>query len=254
MLTLLLSLLALNTAQAQSLSEDAIYAGHVVAADGQAWKSTIGLSYSTGSCSGVFIEDNVILTAAHCKIVAESDLTITMYKENNPDLVEYISLTPEDYKYTAHPGYVLSQYGASTNDIAVIYLKNKYIPEGFTPAPILTSSVADAGNPGRAAYAVGLGGIGHSRSATRLTFAQGTFTQYENGGAVRVDFPGSGVCPGDSGGPVFAKAGGKLYVAALNMQIQVNVGGNCGTVLYASLITADRYNWFMRVLRAQRGY
>lgn len=254
MLPLLLSLLALIPAHAKNLAEDAIYAGHSVAADGQAWKSTVGLSYSTGSCSGVFIEENVILTAAHCSVGVNSDLTITMYKENDPEKAEYLFLSPEDFKYTAHPGYVKSTYSSSNNDIAVIYLKNKTIPEGFTPAPLLTSSNASAGDPGRTAYSVGLGGTGHDVSATKLTFAQGTFTNYEYGGAVRIDFRNSGVCPGDSGGPVFAKANGTLYVAALNMQIQTNIGGNCGTVLYASVITGERYNWFMRVIRQQRGY
>ncbi len=257
MLSLLVALLSLSPVAAHadmSLAEDAIYAGHNVAADGQAWKSTVGLSYSTGSCSGVFIEENVILTAAHCAVRADSTLTITMYKENDPDQAEYMVLESTDFKYTAHPGYVKSLYDASTNDIAVIYLKTRTIPEGFTPAQVLTASNTSAGDPGRAAYAVGLGGIGHNVDAKKLSFAQGTFTQYMNGGAVRVDFRNSGVCPGDSGGPVFAKANGTLYVAALNMQIQVNIGGNCGTVLYASVITGERYNWFTRVIRAQRGY
>jgi V8-like Glu-specific endopeptidase len=254
MLTLLLSLLALTPAHANELAEDAIYNGHAVAADGQTWKSTVGLSYSTGGCSGVFIEENVILTAAHCAIKADSELTLTMYKENDPEKVEYIYLAKEDFKYTSHPGYVKSLYSASTNDIAVIYLKNKTIPEGFTPAQVLTASNTSAGDIGRAAYSAGLGGTGHDVNATKLTFAQGTFTSYEYGGAVRIDFRGSGVCPGDSGGPVFAKAGGVLYVAALNMQIETNIGGNCGTVLYASVINAERYNWFTRVIKAQRGY
>jgi hypothetical protein len=53
----------------------------------------------------------------------------------------------------------------------------------------------------------------------------------------------SGICGGDSGGPVFVSQDGQLYLSALNSAVDNNLGGTCGNRRYANAITGDRYDW-----------
>lgn len=253
----LLKLLALSflltvTASAEEARVwQTIYRGKAVEAGGQSWKSTVGLHFIAEdgrlyACSGVFIEDDVLLTAAHCRIKNKGSVEITFYRENSTDSETFYA-DGDDYFFRAHPRYRKARYDAGTDDLAVLVLKNLRQPEGFSPSPVLHSGLNSAILPGRQISVVGAGRTERGNSSDRLYFAQGKIASYEPGDVMRVTFPsGVGVCGGDSGGPVFVKDNyGTLHLAALTTAVEVNLRNTCGTVLYANFISDTRYDWIL---------
>ena len=53
--------------------------GRAVAPSGQTWRHTVGLEFAVPAgienCSGVIVEDDLILTAAHCRIPRNSPVS-----------------------------------------------------------------------------------------------------------------------------------------------------------------------------------
>ena len=256
---LLLSLLFTSTALAE-LSEDAVYRGKAVAADGQAWRSTVNLAYESaggnwGGCSGTWIDDDVILTAAHCRVKNGGQLVVKMYKQNDKEQAEQIWLEGGDFHFTAHPRYVKSSsYDPGSDDIGVIVLKRERLPDGFSVAQFHTAGIRNAADPGRTAFAVGTGRNERGAQTDRILFAQGTISNYETGGVMVVSFQnGQGICGGDSGGPLFVQHGRELYLSAVITAVAANLGHGCGDRLYTNVITAERYNWIQARVRNVRG-
>jgi hypothetical protein len=137
--------LALLTAT-PALASDArvfetIYRGKAVDRAGLSWKSTVSLNFDSPdgkwyACSGVFIAQDVILTAAHCRIKDEGTVQIKLFKENSPSAT-IIYAEGKEFQYRAHPRYRKGAYDAGTDDIGVLVLKNARLPEDFLPNPIL---------------------------------------------------------------------------------------------------------------------
>ncbi len=249
----LLLLLLASPAQAQ-VAQDAIYMGKPTASDGSTWKSTVGLNFTTNSgggafCSGVFISDDLIVTAAHCQIKSGGTLAIMLYPKNGSE-AKTIWLEGRDFVAHNHPNY---RESSSTNedDVAFVILRSERLPyeEGFEPANIFHSGVKSAADAGRTATVVGLGRNHRGELGSRVTFAQGQIMGYGSTGSVmEINFTnGQGACGGDSGGPVFVQSGKELYLAALSTATYANLPGSskCGTTLFANVLTAARYNWIM---------
>lgn len=256
---LLLSLLFTSPALAE-LAEDAVYRGKAVAADGQAWRSTVNLAYETaggswGGCTGTFIDDDVILTAAHCRVKNGGQLVVRMYRQNDKEQPEQMWLEGGDFHFTAHPRYVKSSsYDPGSDDIGVIVLKRERLPDGFSVAQFHTAGIRNAADPGRTAFAVGTGRNERGAQTDRILFAQGTISNYETGGVMVVSFQnGQGICGGDSGGPLFVQHGRELYLSAVITAVAANLGQGCGDRLYTNVITAERYNWIQARVRNVRG-
>lgn len=234
------------------LAEDTVYRGKAVAADGHAWRSTVNLAYEAagaggnwGGCTGVWIDEDTILTAAHCRVRNGGTLVIKGYKQNDKDQAEQLWLEGGDFEFAAHPRYVKSSaYDPGSDDVAVILLKRERLPEGFSVAAFHTASIRSAADPGRTAFAVGTGRNERGTQTDRIYFAQGMISNYEQGGVMVVSFQnGQGICGGDSGGPVFVQHGRALYLSAVNTAVAANLGHGCGDRLYTNVITAERYNW-----------
>lgn len=245
MLTLILSLLVLTPAHANALAEDAIYRGTAVGNTGQAWKSSVKLEYNGTMCSGVFMTEDTILTAAHCPISNVAILTVKLFRDNNPASSDFIDLEPGEFTYTKHPRYRPVGGGmAGVNDIAVVVLKNKSLPEGFSPAELQTSSDERASDPGETAFMVGAGLKGDGNFADRLFFSKGSIRGYQNGSVMIVEiFDRQGICGGDSGGPVFVSVNGRLKLAGVINSTFDDIGKECGTTVNITTITAEIYNW-----------
>ncbi|MGZ3650998.1 MAG: trypsin-like serine protease, partial [Bdellovibrionota bacterium] len=204
-----------------------------------------GRSYA---CTGVFVETDLILTAAHCRIKNGGRVDITLYKNNDPGAAQVIEVTGADFQYAANPRYrKASAYDPGSDDIGLLVLKSQSLPDGFEVAPLQTSAIVSASDPGRPVFVAGTGVTHTGAFADRILFAQGTITTYLDGSVLQINFPyGVGVCGGDSGGPVFVRSNGHLYLSALVTSTPTDLGSECGNSLYANGITADRYNWVQK--------
>jgi len=253
MLKLLLALLVLLPISAHALNipkENAIYRGTPVAPGGQGWKSTAKLSIGGGICTGVFIAHDLILTAAHCGDSAPwVDLEVTLFFENS-EVATQLVIPQGQYKFYPHPEYVADYTNKKdTNDLALIVLKGETLPADFIPAEFFTS--ADA-SPPAIAYLVGAGLTHQGEVSSRLYFTKGSIDGYLEGDLMRIrTVPGQGLCKGDSGSPVFKPVGTALKLTAISVSVTFNLNKECGSIVYATYITQERYDWIM--LAAEEG-
>jgi secreted trypsin-like serine protease len=243
-------LVAAQALAAAPIAQDAIYRGHPVGAGGTSWRSTVGLNLEASNgqwfaCTGVFLETDVILTAAHCAegITNASNIYVNLYKENSTAVTTLYPDPGTEVRILAHPGY--AKYTTpSADDLAVIVLRNQTLPDGFRPALVQGKEQADASNNGETATVVGTGRNEKNAMSDRVYYAQGTFSSYQTGDIAVIDFTSDqGICGGDSGGPIFVSQGGQLYLSALNTAVDNNLGNSCGNRMYANAITSERYDW-----------
>lgn len=256
-----LTLLSSLHAFASDLSEDVIYRGRPVAADGQAWKSTVSLAYQLNNgqwhgCSGTWISSDMILTAAHCEVSNRGSLSIEQWESNDGAKKQQLWLEGKEhaFEFHKHPRYIPSSgYDFGANDIAILVLKETSIPDGFEVASVYHSGVKAAGDPGRALFIAGAGRTERGEGRDMIRFAQGVIDGYEGESRMRVSFPnGQGVCKGDSGGPFFVRSGKELYLAGVLANMMSAPGSHCGQTAYGTVLTAERYDWAMARYRGVR--
>lgn len=227
----------------------AVFGGEALSGHSQSWKSTVFLEYAGGNCSAVFVRSDVVLTAAHCNIQNNSWLRIKFYPENSPAYTVK-ELSSSDFLFSKHPEFRDdNKFEPTKNDIAVIVLRNSLLSPPFAPAIIQGKAQAQASDPGKAIYAVGMGEVGSGKLGDRLKFAKGIVRAFYAGEQILADLEqGSGICLGDSGGPVFVSDEyGQLFLTGLSTGTSGSIGisgtENCGSRLYITAISAGRMSW-----------
>ncbi len=174
--------------------------------------------YPQGSCTGVLLADNVVLTARHC-VSSTQDGGIACSKDGTPISGGGVR---RDYAATslaiitgpflsnkaAARGQQVFHTGATNlcnNDIAIIVL-DRHIPDAVI-SPIRLKS---APVKGEKLLAVGWGvsntsGRGRKRRADIPITAVGPVTSSTSGTVASNEFAiGEGICSGDSGGPAYS--------------------------------------------------
>ena len=157
-------------------------------------------------CTGTFITENIVLTAAHCIKEAPFKMRI-VYSENSSDKSARHSGVAE---VLIHESYVKGA-ATSTNDIALIKIQGKR-PSDYSVSTI-TTMPATTENFSLLSIGYGLtdnklddGGILRRVMTTGISYdpSSPTFTIDQS--------VGTGVCQGDSGGPGFVLKDGKFSV------------------------------------------
>lgn len=153
----------------------------------------------TMTCTGTVIDDDLILTAHHCLVARGS------HGEFTPKLLDAAQIHVElggDYFAWGEVGVrhiVAPPCGESggAGDVAVLVLTRKLIGLS-TMAPRLEAPP----KVGEEVYPVGFGRCALSGDAIRRKSRDGGPIRAVTGETLHVD---ASICPGDSGGPVFAK-------------------------------------------------
>lgn len=247
---LLLSLISAHPAFAVDLVHKATFNGQPVAANGKSWKSTARIhAYVNGQytfCTGVFLERDLLITAAHCRLENDNITSIDLFRGNDPDPV-IIPLGAGTYSYARHPSYrkvAREDYTPTPNDLAIIVLKSERLPDDFQPADILTQQNVSASDPGKPALLVGAGTTQSGEMSDRLYFVQGKIEFYAEGSLAIVGFPGrTGTCGGDSGGPLFVKNGSELLLLGILISSTDDLNVQCGTRATFNTLSATKFNW-----------
>lgn len=168
-------------------------------------------AYSSQLCTGSLLDNNTVMTAAHCLgsnvdgmfIMFDTQLSGTSERRQADQMAA--SLIWQDQ--------LAKNQDPVTGDIALIHFKGT-VPAGYAPATFLT----DASLLKKNAKVV-LAGYGISNGTTRegagtLRAAFSTISDPKSDvGEVQLDQRnGSGACHGDSGGPAYIYRGGQYFL------------------------------------------
>ena len=197
-------------------TSNAIVGGHPVANTLATGKYLVGLfAPRFGNCTGVIIDQDLILTAAHCLPSNPESLTVVF----SANLLE---ARPENMRAVlaakVFPAWITNQNKKSNRgDLALVRIQGN-LPTGFFPAFLLTSSqyLQDKSFTLLAGYGLNSGIDPNSYPGIlREVFTTISYSNYSPTEILLSQLDGKGSCTGDSGGPAFILLNGNYYLWGL---------------------------------------
>lgn len=162
----------------------------------------------TSVCSGTLIAPTKILTAAHCLPAGTSRVLVGVWTASGS-----VAGRPAR-AWAVHPQFARTS-SALVNDAAVIVMGSPM------PNPTMAVMVSSTSSAGQGVYIAGWGAPGFDLAVgfTTLTAVSDISLRYSYSGAL------SNTCVGDSGGPVYRRAGGRAAVVGITSS---GTASNCG--------------------------
>jgi hypothetical protein len=201
------------------------------------------------ACTGTALARNLVLTAAHCVLQGASNTVLTRGEGRDPKRMRVLQALP-------HPDFNDAGPVMPTADLALLKLAEP-LSARMAPAPLGTRSVILIGERFIVAgYGVTSeeGQFGILRAATLMAVRNPTVQHFLlTDPATRGETTGLGVCSGDSGGPVFDHASGRLaLVAVVSWASSSRHGPGCGGLTGATPVSPYR-DWILDTARKLGG-
>ena len=183
-----------------------IIGGEPTRQDQEPLNSTVALydEKRHSTCTGSLIAPDTVLTAAHCVDPSSKEITVLFQSD-----IRTLSTIPSSHKirsnrFLRHPDYREDHTeGEKTSDLALVHLPTS-VPEGFEPVKLPNTLDWESLKKGplkSAGFGYSNGffrsGLGILRQATLHFRKEHSETEFET------EQTDTGVCSGDSGGPLF---------------------------------------------------
>lgn len=226
----------------------AVIGGQVAASQDVFAQSTMLIETESGElCSGTLIAANLLLTAAHCIVNAESDVFHVSgnFAGRTFTTMSVASRTHPDYK--RHSVFFGLGGHSNSNDIGLLLLRDKF-PAEFQPA-LLPVKELNYKN-----HEVMIAGYGFSAGLRKgdfglLYFGSTQVSSEQPNDSIILNQGGSALtCPGDSGGPVYTFLENKLVV------IGVHSWGNCARGIANSESVGQHLFWLKQTIKEFNSY
>ena len=244
----------------------AVFKGRPVAENEPMWQSTVLIEGDDSYCTGVFIARDVMLTATHCYVGKRRGETknrgpLTIYFFKGAQVVEAKSARPDQYFLATNPDYdIRDTFTRFGFDIAVVVFKDRdMLPEGREPAEMPSAREASKIAIGQSALMIGAGRNERDESGG-LRSAVGQVTEHTGPSALTIETRSkSGICFGDSGGPLFYRSPdepGKLRLIGILSDFAMHVDnrgmGTCTPGGIYTWLGAGHQRWVRRKIELGR--
>lgn len=210
---------------------------------------------SFGTCTGIVVSENVIMTAAHCvidnKTLKKMDKVAVVFAVNPWCLGEEI--VNRSVLATKFDVQEMNDLSELERDVALIQIPS--LPSGYIPMPVVKNTELP-----RQVQSIYVAGYGREDDNPKKESRKGRLktTQLSLVGAIPVkrdprtnqvksffyvvDQPNGGICMGDSGGPAILRVGGQLKVFGVASRVNGPEESPCHEkVAYAAVESNRRW-------------
>ncbi|MFN9065996.1 MAG: S1 family peptidase, partial [Bdellovibrionales bacterium] len=223
--SLLIVLMVLNACTPPSATQDfvdaegqdSITSGKAVAKDNPQFNSVVGIRMIipgadfSGICTGTLIQEDVVLTAAHCLKDEEKEYS-EIFVIFNTD----VRGVPKQFARRAVRGIIHHSFvdgrNSNSHDIALLKFTGG-LPAGYKPSPLMRPTMELRRNDKITVAGYGINSVIKNKGSGILRFAE---VRIADPDTTQTEFRVSqwlrGVCMGDSGGPAFKTINGVQYV------------------------------------------
>jgi secreted trypsin-like serine protease len=248
-LLLITAFASVASAQTQRKFKNFIVGGDEVAANDPIAATTVFISgqedEGTYFCSGSLIDQDMVVTAAHCVQGAiDGSLRIiftrqvTFGADGTPTLTDASPEVHQVYGSVFNPQYDPNYTGVDQHDIAIIRFKGN-LPDGYKTATMLNASVALTANETVTLAGYGTTQPDGSDAGGELRKVDVQIASMLGKTEVVLDHSqGKGACFGDSGGPAFVTTSGQLLLWGLTNRAYPDDVSDCAHQSVYTRITA----------------
>lgn len=239
-----------ETSQELQAKGDSIIGGTEVAENDKILQSVVAIYDKTAKqlCTGSLLENNVVVTAAHC--IGNGEMYVFFGTALGPQaprrLIDVVTISP--YWETRH------SETFNTGDIALVHFQGT-VPEGFKPIKLLKDkrTLRKGLTVVLAGYGISNGVSGEGSGTLRKTSVKIADPKFSATEVTLDQTHGTGACHGDSGGPAYVEVKGEYVLWGVTSRGVNDEKNDCSQL--AAYTSTLYYNaWIERMQQKIQAY